>query len=92
VLIVATLIGFPLAKVEAVSIYSLILSVVLLVSLVTGLCLVGNLVSKVLKDKRQMTNDKQQKSVDEDLQLINCVELKTMEVCCDNHKDKRGCF
>jgi hypothetical protein len=36
-------IGFPLAKVETFSIYSLILLVVLLVSLVTSLCLVGNL-------------------------------------------------
>jgi hypothetical protein len=53
-----SLIGFPLAKVEAVSIYSLILSMISLISLVTSLCLVHDSVFKVLKDERQMTNDK----------------------------------
>jgi hypothetical protein len=65
----ASLIGFPPAKVEAVSIYSLILSVVLLVSLITSLCLVCNSLFKVLTDERQKTNNKQQKSVDKDLQF-----------------------
>jgi hypothetical protein len=53
-----SLISFPLAKVEAVSIYSLILSMALLVSLVTSLCLVCDSAFKVLKDEQQTTNNK----------------------------------
>jgi hypothetical protein len=48
---------------------------------------------QVLNNEQQMTKDEQQKLNDKDLQLLmNHVELKMMEVCCNNHKEQNRVF